>query len=211
MILTFLLLILTTHGFDAKIRTIGDIMYREEKDRKELAKAYIKLKQRIDDNRTLRNLFEILSITIGTIFSLIAPGAFGMAWIDSIMMFMSLGAAGAGAAGAICYGANRALLKEKTGLDYDDYLDAERTKKMEDYVNELSLNEVDVASAEAEPSRLNPPKPEMTPTEYSEEQTRPVKALYKKLGKGRDINALETKIINDEAAFNFEDENQYEL
>lgn len=186
-------------------------MYREQEDRKNLAKAHIRLKNKINDNRTLRNLAMIFFGSIWGILALISPSVFGMSWLDSAITFGSMGALSIGSTALLCHKSNKALYQSKTGLNYSDYLEAERTKKLDDYVNELSIEEIDKASKSIEPSGLYKQSTELTPDENKKEQTKLLKALSKKLARGKDINALETKIINDEANFNFGEENTNNL
>ena len=170
-------------------------MELDEKQRKELGKVHVKIKERIKDNKVIHGLFATASVLLGAILALIAPGLVGFTWLESALTFGLLGVAGAAGITAAGYNKNKKLFNEESNLGYDTYKKAIRTGKIKDYVNELNLSEIRDAKKYAYVSQLDN-KDDYSVSRDREDFEREIKAIEKKVSRGQELDADETDKYN---------------
>ena len=172
-------------------------MEYNRKQRKELARAHIAVRKEVADNKTIRNLFSMVSVLLGLLLGIIIPGI----WLvfSALGVFVALaGVAGAVGAKFLCDHFNYKLYKKfLPNLTRQEYKQLVKDKKFDDCVCELNKSEFKKIEKEVGPKERGYDVVTQWTTEGVREQHENlISGLYKKLRQGKELDAIETEMLN---------------
>ena len=172
-------------------------MEYNERQRRELARAHIAVRKDVNDNKTIRNLFGMVSVLSGLLLGIIIPGV----WLafSALGVFVALaGIAGAVGVKFLCDHFNYKLYKKfLPNLTREEFKQLVKDNKFEACVVELNKNELAKAEKEVGPTEhgydvVN----QLTSEGVRERHANLIAELYKKLRKGKELDAKETGMLN---------------